>query len=128
MLLKISRLLIAIFFTVAGANHFISPDFYRPLMPDYLPWHTELIYLSGAAEVAGGLAVLVTKWRWWAGWWLIAVLVAIFPANLHMLVHDVPLGGRHLPSWILWGRLPLQLAMIVWVYASTIPSGRDVKS
>jgi uncharacterized membrane protein len=128
MFLKISRLLIAAFFTVAGANHFIAPDFYLPMMPGYLPWPMALIYLSGVAEIVGGIGVLIPKWRKWAGWWLIAVLIAIFPANIHMLIHDVPLAGRHLPSWVLWTRLPLQLVMIAWVYVSTIPSGRAVKS
>ncbi len=120
MLGKISRLLLAVFFTVAGANHFISPDVYLPLMPGYLPWPMALIYLSGAAEIIGGIGVLVPKWRWLAGWWLIALLVAVFPANLHMLIHDVPISGRHLPPWVLWGRLPLQLVMIAWVYLSCI--------
>jgi uncharacterized membrane protein len=128
MLWKISCFLLAAFFTVAGANHFISPDTYLPLMPSYLPWPLALIYLSGVAEIAGGIGVLIPQWRRLAGWGLIALLVAVFPANIHMLVNNVPLGGQQLPPWVLWARLPLQLVMIAWVYFSTIRSQKTAKS
>jgi len=113
---KISVILLAVFFIVAGANHFISAEDYLPLMPGYLPWPMALIYLSGAAEMAGGIGVFFPKWRWLAGWWLIAVLVAVFPANIHMLIHRPPIMDNELPLWILWARLPLQAVMIAWVY------------
>ncbi len=108
------------FFIAAGVNHFISPGIYLPMMPDYLPWHLGLIYVSGVAEVAGGIAICIPKWRRAAGWGLIALLIAIFPANLHMALNDIPLNGRHLPSWVLWSRLPVQLLMIAWVYWSCL--------
>jgi uncharacterized membrane protein len=121
---KVSIILLAVFFTIAGAYHFISPETYRPLMPEYLPWPMALIYLSGAAEMIGGIGICFPKWRWLAGWWLIAVLVAVFPANIHMLTHRVPLGGNEVPLWIFWARLPLQAVMIVWVYYNCIRQGR----
>jgi uncharacterized membrane protein len=117
---QIYRIILAVFFIVAGANHFISPSVYLPMMPDYLPWHLCLIYLSGAAEIAGGIGICFPRWRRAAGWGLIALLIAVFPANLHMLLNDVPLGGKHLPQWILLARLPLQAVMIGWVHASCI--------
>lgn len=117
---KISLVVLAVFFTVAGAYHFISPATYRPLMPGYLPWHLGLIYLSGAAEMAGGIGIVLPKWRRLAGWGLIALLIAIFPANLHMLMNDVPLSGKPVPAWILWVRLPLQGVLIAWVYVSCV--------
>jgi uncharacterized membrane protein len=120
MVMKVSRIILATFFIVAGSYHFISPATYVPMMPGYLSWPMPLIYLSGAAEVIGGIGVALPKWRRLAGWWLITVLVAIFPANIHMLINDVPISGNHVPQWILWARLPLQLVMIAWVYASTI--------
>ena len=113
---QISRLFLAVFFIVAGANHFISPGTYLPLMPDYLPWHLPLIYLSGVAEIIGGIGICFSAWRRLAGWWLIAVLVAIFPSNIHMLMNDVPLGGVAVPIWVYWIRLPLQGFLIAWIY------------
>ncbi len=114
--MKISIFFLAVFFIVAGANHFISPGTYLPLMPDYLPWHLPLIYLSGLAEIAGGIGICFPQSRRLAGWWLIAVLVAVFPANIHMLMNDVPLGGVSVPTWVYWIRLPLQGLLMVWVY------------
>ncbi|MES2658341.1 MAG: hypothetical protein V4689_06970 [Verrucomicrobiota bacterium] len=122
MLQKISIGILAAFFTVAGANHFISPGTYLPMMPDYLPWHLTLVYASGMAEMAGGIGICFSKWRRLAGWGLIALLIAIFPANVHMLTHQVPLNGKNIPEWILWARLPLQAVMIAWVYLSCVGS------
>ena len=116
MIRKISIIVLAVFFIVAGANHFVSPQTYLPLMPDYLPWHLGLIYLSGAAEMMGGIGICIPKWRRLAGWGLIALLVAVFPANVHMLVNHVPLGGKIVPEWVYWVRLPLQAVLIAWVY------------
>jgi uncharacterized membrane protein len=117
---SISIVILALFFTLAGLNHFISPGIYLPLMPDYLLWHLPLIYLSGLAEMIGGIGICVPKWRKLAGWWLIAVLVAVFPSNIHMLIHDVPLGGAAVPSWIFWARLPLQGVLMAWIYWACI--------
>ncbi len=128
MLQKISITVLALFFTLAGANHFFSPGTYLPLVPDYLPWHLPLIYLSGLAEMLGGIGILIPRRRRLAGWWLIAVLVAVFPANIHMLLHDVPLGGNHVPAWVFWARLPLQGVMILWVYGSCVMRSRPLTS
>ncbi len=117
---KISIGILAVFFTVAGANHFISPATYLPMMPDYLPWHLALVYASGVAEMAGGIGICFPNWRRLAGWGLIALLVAIFPANVHMLTNAVPLNGKNIPEWILWVRLPLQAVLIAWVYVSCV--------
>lgn len=116
----ISRILLAVFFIAAGVNHFISPGLYLPMMPDYLPWHLGLIYASGLAEIAGGIGICVPQWRRASGWGLIALLIAIFPANLHMALNDIPLNGKHLPPWALWSRLPVQLLMIAWVHWSCL--------
>jgi uncharacterized membrane protein len=113
---KISIVILAVFFTVAGAYHFISPATYLPLMPYYLRWHLGLIYLSGAAEMLGGIGICFPKWRRLAGWGLIALLVAVFPANVHMLLNHVPVGGKSVPEWVYWMRLPLQGVLVAWVY------------
>ena len=82
----VPRLLGAIFLT-AGVLHFVKPRMYEAIMPRYLPAHRELVYASGVAELAGGAGMLHAKTRRGAGWWLIATLVAVFPANVEMAIH-----------------------------------------
>lgn len=110
--------LLALFFILAGLNHFLNPGVYHGLMPAYLPWHRELILVSGGAEMAGGLAILVPRLRDPAGWGLIALLVAVFPANLHVALHGWV--GVQIPSWVLWARLPVQGLFIAWVWWACI--------
>lgn len=112
----IFRWLLVIMFVVAGSNHFWDPAFYLPMMPSYLPWHEWLIAISGCAEIAGGIGVAIPATRRFAGWGLIALLVAVFPANLHMALNQVQLPGIHLTALILWLRLPLQLIVMAWVW------------
>ena len=116
----LSRLFLAGFFIIAGSYHFISAKSYLPMMPSYLPWHLPLIYLSGLAEIAGGIGVLIPRFRKAAGYGLIALLLAIFPANIHMLLHGAVIGGKVVPEWILIARLPLQFVMIWWVYVAAV--------
>ena len=109
--------LMALFYVAGGVNHFADPDFYMPLMPPYLPWHLELIYLSGVAEILLGVAVLVPSLRAMAAWGLIALLVAVFPANLHMALNNVVLPGlEDVPAVFRWVRLPLQGLFIAWAW------------
>lgn len=107
----------ALFYVVAGVNHFLNPEFYVNIMPPYLPWHAELVLLSGVAEVLLGLAVLVPATRVLAAWGIIALLIAVFPANLHVALHDVPmLGSEQGAGWLNWVRLPLQGLLIAWAW------------
>jgi len=107
----------AVFYFAAGINHFVNPDLYMPMMPSYLPWHRALIYVSGATEVGFGLAVLMPSLRNAAAWGLILMLIAIFPANLHIALHDVPLFGRTEGYGIWnWVRLPFQAVLIAWAW------------
>jgi uncharacterized membrane protein len=104
-------------FLATGALHFLRPRVYEAIMPPYLPAHRALVYASGVAEAAGGAGVLHQRTARPAGWWLIATLVAVFPANVHMALHPeryrVP-GGRA----ALYARLPLQAAAIAWAHAA----------
>jgi len=120
MLRKISLGILAVFFVVAGLGHFVSPQTYLHLMPPYLPWHLFLIYLSGAAEVAGGVGLCVPRLRRAAGWGLIALLFAVFPANIYMLTNGLVLGETMLPEWVLWLRLPLQGVLMAWIWWAAI--------
>lgn len=107
----------AIFYVLAGVNHFVQPSVYLPMMPPYLPWHLALVYLSGAAEIGLGIAVLIPAWRKTAAWGLILMLIAIFPANLHIATHNVPLFGNPegFGVWN-WVRLPFQALLIAWAW------------
>ena len=108
------RWLFGVLFILAGLNHFRDPAFYVNIMPPYLPWHRELVAISGVAEVALGVMLLFRRWAATAGWGLIALLVAVFPANLHMAVH--PELYPSISPVALWLRLPLQGVLIAWAY------------
>ena len=114
---KFSVYLLAAVFIGAGILHFAAPAPYLRIMPPYLPAPLLLVYLSGAAEIVGGLGLLLPATRQVAGWGLILLLVAVFPANVYMLqAHG---AGSSVPLWALWLRLPLQLALIAWVWWSS---------
>lgn len=109
-------------YVLAGSLHFLAPDAYLPLMPPWLPAHRPLILLSGAAEIVLGAAVLVPALRPLAAWGLIALLIAIFPANVHVALHDVPLFGATEGAGVWnWVRLPFQLVLIAWAWWYTRP-------
>ncbi|HEV2802114.1 MAG TPA: MauE/DoxX family redox-associated membrane protein [Pyrinomonadaceae bacterium] len=113
----LSKYLIGFAFALAGLNHFLNPDLYLRMMPRYLPWHLFLVYLSGFFEVALGLLLFVSRYRRIAAWGLIALLVAVFPANVHMALN--PQLFPAIPPFALWLRLPLQALLIAWVYSLT---------
>jgi uncharacterized membrane protein len=117
----IFRWALTVFMVGAGANHFIDPAPYLGMMPDALPAHLELVYVSGVAEILGGLGLILPATRRLAAWGLIFLYLAILPANINRAVNHLPLGKSELPSWALWGRLPLQVALIVWAYWFTRP-------
>src|SRR4051812_16688715 len=79
--------LLGVLFVLAGVNHFRKPDFYVNIMPPYLPWHLELVYLSGVIEVVLGMLLLIPRCTPLAAWGLIALLIAVFPANVHMALN-----------------------------------------
>ena len=101
--------------------HFVKPSAYEPTVPDALPAHREIVYLSGGAEIAGALGVLHDRSARWAGWWLIALLVAVFPANVNMAVNAERF--RAVPEALLWVRLPIQAVLIAWVWRASQPRG-----
>ncbi|MBI2809951.1 MAG: DoxX family protein [Candidatus Melainabacteria bacterium] len=110
---NIATVLAAIGFIFAGYLHFKSPSMYLEIMPDYLPFPLFLIYLSGVCEIAGGVGLLIPRVRRLASYGLIALLIAVFPANVNMAVNSIDFG---MPHEILWWRLPFQLVFILWVF------------
>ncbi len=114
-ILKIAvKIFFALFFVAGGFNHFVNPPFYLKIMPPYLPWHYELVILSGIAEAVLGIALLIPKTSRLAAWGIIALLIAVFPANLHMTMH--PELYPEIPVIALWIRLPIQGLLILWAF------------
>ena len=114
---EIHRYLIGSMFMVAGLLHFIKPAFYIKIMPEYIPWHKTMVYLSGVAEIAGGVGMLLPAVKYEAAIGLILLLIAVFPANIDMAVKAVQKRGWFsLYSFLLIVRLPLQFLLMYWVY------------
>lgn len=111
------RLLLAILFITAGSLHFVSPGAYVRIMPPFLPAPALLVYISGACEILGGIGLLLPATRTAAAWGLVALLIVVLPANLHMAIDHA--HWPHIPQWLLWARLPLQLPLIAWAWLYT---------
>jgi uncharacterized membrane protein len=113
-----SRRLLAAFFVGSGVNHFVMPRAYEQIVPPRLQGDARrVVAVSGVAEIVGGLAVLPSRTRRLAGPGLVALLAAIFPANLYMA--RSPERFRKIPRWALYGRLPLQPMMMWWAWRAT---------
>ena len=115
------------FFIGAGAMHFLKPEPYRAIMPPYIPAADAMVVLAGAAEIVGGVGLVLPSTRGWAGWWLVATLIAIFPANLHMAAHPERYA-RHVPGGRagLYARLPVQAVFVAWVLAAAGDRGEQM--
>jgi uncharacterized membrane protein len=113
---QISLYLQAAFYIFAGVNHFRNERFYLKMMPDYLPAHKQLVFWSGVFEVLLGLGLLLSFTRSISAWGIIALLLAVFPANLFMIT-----SGKFskIPQWFLYARIPLQMLLIWWAYSFT---------
>lgn len=107
-----SRVGCAVFFVAAGVMHFVIPAFYLAMMPPWVPAHALMVQVSGVAEIAGGVGLLVPALRRAAGIGLILLLLAVFPANIQMLLNARAAGS---PELALWLRLPLQVVFLWWV-------------
>src|SRR3954451_3039095 len=105
---NVARFLLALFVGFAGVTHFTSPAFYVSIVPASLPRPELLVQLSGIAELAGAIGLLIPATRRLAGIGLIALFVAVFPANVNMAIHQLPFEGRPVAPALLWGRLFLQ--------------------
>ena len=123
--MRLGRAIMAVLYIAAGASHFILTRAYMRITPDYLPAHREIVLLSGAAEIAGGLGLLLPQTRRTAAWGIVILLIAVFPANLWMTQH--PERFPNIPLWALWLRLPLQLALIAWAWQYTKPEPAQLR-
>ena len=115
------RTILALFMVFVGLMHFVRPAPFVAIVPAYLPAPLLLVQISGVAEILGGLGLILPQTRRLTAWCLIALFVAVFPANLNMALNHLPLGTTPVPTWALWARLPLQLVLIAWAYWFTRP-------
>lgn len=117
---RASLWILAALFAFAGAMHFVIPQGYMRIMPRWLPEHRMLVLVSGACELLGGIGLLIPALRQPAAWALLALLVAVFPANIQMLQSA---RGADASGWtqsLLWLRLPLQPLLMWWIYRAAI--------
>ncbi len=119
-----SKSLLAVLMVVVGTMHFANSDFYMKIMPPYLPLHRELVYFSGLCEIVLGLLLFIPRFSRLAAWGIIALLIAVFPANIYAYQHQDVVPA---PPILHLLRLPLQAVLILWAYWHTRPTkaGRD---
>jgi uncharacterized membrane protein len=120
------RLLFGAFFVVAGVTHFTNRDFFTSIVPPYLPWPEMLVYVSGVAEIVIGVMLMVPAASQLAGWAAIALLIAVFPANIHMAMNPQLYPDVSLPALLI--RLPLQgvlIALAYWFTRGTVVAAKS---
>ena len=110
----ILRVLLAIFMIVAGTLHWVTPDPFVNIVPSYLPYPLVLVYISGVFEILGGIGLLVPPTSKAAAWGLIALFIAVFPANINMAFNQIQMDGIPDSDLLRWGRLPFQSVLIAW--------------
>jgi uncharacterized membrane protein len=119
MLKRISLSVMALFYVGGGINHFVRTGFYLQIMPPYLPWHLAAVYVSGVAEILLGVALAIPRLSRLAAWGVIALLIAVFPANVYMWTGHVQPDGFMVPPWFHAVRLPFQLVLVAWAFWHT---------
>ena len=118
------KYLFAAIFIFAGFNHFYNPDFYLRIMPPYLPWPSALHLTAGFFEAVLGVMLLIPRFQKLAAWGLVALLLAVYPANIHMALHH---DQYQLPMIFHWIRLPLQFVLIAWAWWFTKADEKGLK-
>ena len=106
----------AAMFLFTGTDHFLNTGRYLPMMPPTLPSPLALIYVSGFFELAGAVGLLIRRTRRWAAWGLVALLIAVFPANIYVAISGGSIAGMPSSPWYYWARLPVQLIFIAWAW------------
>ena len=114
------RYLLAVIMVTAGTLHLIRPEKFVQIVPDYLPAPGALVFISGCCEILGGVGLLIPRVRKQAAWGLVALFIAVFPANVNMAVNKILIDN----PLVLWGRLPFQAVLIAWAWWYTRPDGK----
>ena len=108
-------------YITVGIAHFTHADFFVSIMPPWLPLHLELVWISGFFEILGGVGLLIPRLRRMSSWGLIMLLIAVYPANLHMAFNPEPFIAEGMPLWGLYLRLPFQFLFIAWAWWVGLP-------
>lgn len=114
MMERAGRWIFAGIFIASGILHFVIPKTYVRIVPPMFPQAKTLVLISGGAEILGGIGLLTSRYRRWAGYGLALLLVAVFPANIYMAVAHIPAEGLLGNRWLQWLRLPIQLPLVWW--------------
>jgi uncharacterized membrane protein len=110
------RWLLSLFVVAAGIGHFVKSEDFIRMVPAMLPAPALLVYISGVAEIAGGVGLQIARTRKWAALGLILLFIAVFPANINMAIHHISPTATPMEPWKLWARLPLQFVLIAWAW------------
>lgn len=116
---KITIYFMGLAYIYVGIRHFVDPDFFLAIMPDYLPYHLEAVYISGICEIALGTMLFFKKYRWIAGWGLILLLIAVFPANIYLAQNESAQQAIQISETAALIRLPFQALFIGLAYWHT---------
>lgn len=119
---SISKYILAIFMVGAGVMHFVNPEFFLKIMPPYLPFHSELVMISGVCEIVLGVLMLAPQSCRFAAWGIVALLIAVFPANIHLYQNQDLMPASPLIHFL---RLPLQGVFILWAFWHTRPAKNE---
>jgi uncharacterized membrane protein len=117
-----ARLALAILMTLMGVGHFLAPADFAAMVPAWLPAPRALVFVSGLAEVAGGVGLVMQPVQRAAAIGLILLYIAVFPANINMAVNHISPRGMHVSNALLWARLPFQFLFIAWAWWLSKPS------
>ncbi|MBD2482560.1 DoxX family protein [Planktothrix sp. FACHB-1365] len=113
---EILRVVLAISLIIVGITHFIRPEQYARIVPPELPYPVGLVYISGIFEILGGIGLLIPVISVAAAWGIIALFIAVFPANINQAIHSIPIEGIPHDPLLYWVRLPFQAVLIAWAW------------
>ncbi|VXD22803.1 Membrane protein-like protein [Planktothrix serta PCC 8927] len=113
---EILRGVLAISLIIVGITHFIRPEQYARIVPPELPYPVALVYISGGFEILGGIGLLIPVISVAAAWGIIALFIAVFPANINQAIHSIPIDGIPHHPLLYWARLPFQAVLIAWAW------------
>lgn len=118
MIQKLLILTLGLFFIIAGLNHFLQPEFYYPLIPDYLPWLGFINYASGILEILLGLGILMPSSRKVSGWGILILMILFIPSHVYFIqIGSCVQGGLCVPAWLAWVRLAfIHPLLMVWAF------------
>lgn len=122
------RGVLAVCMVIAGILHFVAPDPFIRIVPGFLPAPAALVYLSGVIEILLGIGLLVPATRHPAAWGLVALFIAVYPANLNMAINDIEIAGIPNTWWFQAIRLPFQFVLIAWAYWLAQPDSQSLSA